>query len=62
MASSLSNFDSNLSEQIQEIKCKYKHIDKKCETYAINKNLTDDLKQYKYYVVIKIINKCLKKS
>ena len=32
MASSLSNLN-NLSEVIHKIKCKYRHDDKKCETY-----------------------------
>ena len=35
MASSLSNFDKNLSERIHGIKCKYGHNDNKCETYVI---------------------------
>ena len=32
MASSLSNLN-NLSDVIHKIKCKYRHDDKKCETY-----------------------------
>ena len=32
MAISLSNLINNLSEGIHEIKCKYGHHDKKCET------------------------------
>ena len=35
MASSLSNFASNLSEGIHRIKCKFRHDDKKCETCGI---------------------------
>ena len=33
IAISLSNLINNLSEGIHEIKCKYGHHDKKCETY-----------------------------
>ena len=35
MASSLSNLVNNVSEAIHKIKCKYRHYDKKCETYGI---------------------------
>ena len=35
MTSSLSNLVKNLSEGIQNIKCKYSHDDKKCETCGI---------------------------
>ena len=35
MASSLSNFVNNLSEEIHKIKCKYGHEDKKCGTCGI---------------------------
>ena len=35
MASSLSNLVDNLSEGIDRIKCKYRHDDKKCETWGI---------------------------
>ena len=35
MVSALSNLDNNLSEGIHRIKCKYGHLDKKCETSGI---------------------------
>ena len=35
MGSSLSNFVNNLFEAILEIKCKYGHDDRKCETCII---------------------------
>ena len=35
MVSSLSNLVNNLSEGIHRIKCKYRHDDKKLETYGI---------------------------
>ena len=35
MASSLSNIINTLAEGIHEIKCKYSHENKKCETYEI---------------------------
>ena len=34
MASSLSSIFNNLSEEIRNIKCKYGHDDKKCESYG----------------------------
>ena len=58
MASSLSNLVNNLSEGIDEIKWKYGHNDKKCETCGIKYNhcdgfleytdFEDDLTEYKY--------------
>ena len=41
MASSLSNLVSNLSERIHEIKCKYRHDDKKFETCEITYEICD---------------------
>ena len=35
IASSLSNFNNNLSKVIHRLKCKYRHNDKKCETCLI---------------------------
>ena len=35
MASSLSSFVNNLAGEIHKFKCKYEHIDKKCETCGI---------------------------
>ena len=35
MASSLSNLVNNLAEVIHQIKCKYGHDNKKCETCSI---------------------------
>ena len=35
MASSLSNFVINLSEELHRIKCKFGHNDKNCETCEI---------------------------
>ena len=53
MASSLSNFVNNLSEDIHKTKCKFRHDNKKCETCRIKykncncfleyKNFKDDL-------------------
>ena len=37
MAISLSNLVKNFAEVIYKVKCKYKHNDKKCETYGIKK-------------------------
>ena len=34
--SSLSNIVNNLAGKIRKINCKYKHNDKKCETFGIN--------------------------
>ena len=39
MASSLSNLVNNLSEEIQKIKCKYGHDDKKREICGLNVNI-----------------------
>ena len=57
MTSSLSNLLNNLAEGIHEIKCKYKHDDKKCkncgikfkycECYLEYTNVIDRLIQYK---------------
>ena len=57
MASSLSNFVSNLDEGIHKNKCKYEHDDKKCETCRIKykdcdcfleyTNFKDDLREHK---------------
>ena len=72
MTSSLSNLVKNLSKGIHKIKCKYGHDNKKCEirwiTYEVCdcflecRNFKDDLIEYKYYVVTKIINKSLMKN
>ena len=57
MASSWSNFSNNPSQGIHKIKWKYRHNDKKCETYRIrykyshcfleHTNFKDDLIEYK---------------
>ena len=57
MAKSLSNLVNNLCEGILRIKCKFGHIDKKCETCIIEykycdcffeyTNFKDDLIEYK---------------
>ena len=57
MVSSLLNLVNNLSEEIRQIKSKYKHGDTKCETCGITykvcdcfyeyRNYTDDLIKYK---------------
>ena len=57
MASSLSNLLNNLSEGDRRIKCKFRHDDKKCETYGTECkycncfleyiNFKDDLIEYK---------------
>ena len=62
MSSSLSNLANNLAEGIPEIKCKYRHDDKKCETCGIKcrycdcfleyTNFKDDLTEYKYLCCI----------
>ena len=59
MASSLSKLVNNLSEGIHEIKCKYKHDDKKDETCRIkykdfhcfleSTNFKDNLTQYRCF-------------
>ena len=61
MGSSLSNLINNISEGIRKIKCKYGHVDKKCEICRIKykccdcfleyTNSKDDLIEYKclYY-------------
>ena len=46
MASSLSNLVINLSKGIHEIKCKYPHNDKKCETCGITYELCDCFLEY----------------
>ena len=71
IGSSLLNLVNNLSEEIHEIKSKYRHDDKKCETCKITyklwdcfleyMNFKDDLNNTNIYVVI-IINKSLMKS
>ena len=58
MASSLSNLVNNLVEGIHKIVCKYRHDDKKCETYGIKykdcfyfleyTSVKNDLIEYKY--------------
>ena len=57
MASSLSNLVNNLAQGIYKIKCKYGHVNKKCETCEIEYkdfecfleyiNLKDNLMEYK---------------
>ena len=57
MASLLSNLSSNLSEGMHQIKCKYGHDEKKCETcrykykycdcFLEYTNLEDDIIEYK---------------
>ena len=71
MARSLSNLVNNLSEGIHKIKCKYGHEDKKCKTCGIKykywdcfleyTNVKDDLIEYKFRAVTKIINTSLTK-
>ena len=46
MASSLPNLVNNLSEEIQTIKCKFGHYDKKCETCRINYKYCDCFMEY----------------
>ena len=46
MASSLSNLDNNLSEEIHKIKYKYGHHDKKHETCGITYKLCGSFLEY----------------
>ena len=46
LASSLSRFVNNLSERIHEIKCKYRHNAKICETYGITYELCECFLEY----------------
>ena len=57
MASSLSNLVDNLSKVVYQTKCKYGHVNKKCEVWNKYKDceycleytsLKDDLIEYKY--------------
>ena len=41
MASSLSNLINNLSKGIHRIKCKFGHVDEKCETCEIKYKYCD---------------------
>ena len=47
MASLLSNLVNNPSEGIHQIKCKYRHHDKKCETCGITYEVCDCFPEYK---------------
>ena len=72
MASSLLILVNNLVEGIHKIKCKYRHDDKKCETYEIkykdrdcfleHTNFKDDLIEYKYLCCSKNYKKSLVKT
>ena len=46
MASSLSNLVNNLSEGIHEMKCKYRHHNKKCETCRITHEVYNCLLEF----------------
>ena len=59
MASSLSSFVNNLSERIHEIKCKYRHNDKICETYGITYELCDCFLEYTNFKDDLLGYKCL---
>ena len=47
MTSSLSNPVNNVAERIHQIKYKYKHDDKKCETCRIKYKFFDCFLEYK---------------
>ena len=65
MVSSLSNLVKNLSEEIHEIKCKYRHSHKKWKTCGMEYKYCNCFIEYlkdDVYVVTKIVNKSLMKS
>ena len=72
MGGSLSNLVNNLAEGIHEIKCKYRHSDKKCETWWIKykdcecfleyTNLRDNLIEYNCLCCNKNYQKSLMKT
>ena len=49
MAKVLSNIANNFSEEIHRIKSKFRHNDKKCETYGIKCKYCDYFLEYKYF-------------
>ena len=49
IASSLSNFVNNISEQIHRIKCKFGHDDEKCETCGIKYKYCNCFLEYTNY-------------
>ena len=49
MASSLLNLVNNLSEEICQLKSKYKHGDTKCETCGIRYKVYDCFYEYRNY-------------
>ena len=49
MVSSLLNLVNNLSEEIRQIKSKYKHGDTKCETCGITYKVCDCFYEYRNY-------------
>ena len=59
MESSLSNLGNILSEGIHNIKCKYGHDDKKCETFRIKYKYCSCLLEYKNVKGDLIEYKCL---
>ena len=59
MASSLSSFVNNLAGEIHKIKCKYEHIDKKCETCGIKYKDCDWFFEYTNFKYDLVEYKCL---
>ena len=64
VASLLSKLFNNLSEQIQKIKCKFGHDDKKCETCRIKYKYCNSFLEYKIFKdgLIKYNCKCCNKN
>ena len=59
MVSSLSNLVNNLFERIHKNKCKYRHNDKKCETYGVSYKVCDCFLEYTNFKDNLIEYKCL---
>ena len=59
VASSLSNLVSNLAEGIHDIKCKYRHDNKKCETCGIKYKYCECCLEYTNVKEALIEYKCL---
>ena len=59
MTSSLSNLVNNLSEGIHQVKCKFGHSDKKCETCGIKYKYCDCFLEYINFKDDLIKYKCL---
>ena len=59
VGSSLSNLGNNVSEEIHEIKCKYRHDNKKCENYGIKFKIWDCFLRYTNFKDDLIECKCL---